>query len=132
VPEDVGADGKFRLKTSSGTVSYVLEMQADGYWPERLTNQVTGEREVQLNIELVKAPLATGIVIAPSGEQAAGATLVVCGLGEQAPMFHAGNFQVGQRSGGMASVVSDSQGRFRLPNKHAPEAVVVAHAQGFA
>ena len=35
VPEDAGADGTFRLKTSPGTVSYVLEVQADGYWPER-------------------------------------------------------------------------------------------------
>src|SRR4029434_10330449 len=35
-PEDVAPDGKFRLKTDSGTISYVLEVQADGYWPERL------------------------------------------------------------------------------------------------
>ena len=131
VPEDAGADGTFRLKTSPGTVSYVLEVQADGYWPERLTNQVTSEPEVDLHVGLVRAPLAAGIVLTPSGEAAAGATLVVCGHRESAQMNHAGKLVTGSRGSGAASTVSDAQGRFRLPNQHEPEAVVIGHAQGF-
>jgi hypothetical protein len=57
--------------------------------------------------------------------------LVVCGHDEQAQMTHPGKFEVGSRSrpGG---TVADAHGRFRLPPKHTPEVVVVAHAQGFA
>jgi hypothetical protein len=111
-------------------VSYILEAQADGYWPQRLTNQVTGESEVRLEIELMKAPLAGGIVVTPTGQPAARATLVVCGRNEQAQMDLPGRFQIGSRSS--ASTLADAQGHFRLPPKHAPEVVVVAQAEGFA
>lgn len=131
VAEDASRDGKFRLKTSPGTVKYILEVQADGYWPERLTNQVTGELEVKLHIELVPAPLVAGIVLTPTGEPAAGATLVVCGLQKLAQMNHPGKLVTGPRGSGTTSVVADAQGRFRLPNEHAPEVVVVAHPLGF-
>src|SRR5213078_1687701 len=93
-PEDVASDRKFRLKTSSGTISYVLEAQADGYGPERLTNQVIGAMDVHLNIELKKAPLSAGVVLTPVGEPAAGATLVVCGPREWAQMQQPGKLQI--------------------------------------
>ena len=130
LPEDADTHGKFRLKTSSGTVSYVLEAQADGYWPQRLTNQVTGEREVILHIELAKAAPAAGVVLTPAGEPAAGATLVVCGHHEFALMNQPGKLVTELRGSGLASAVADGQGRFRLPNKLRPEVVVVAHARG--
>lgn len=130
-PEDADPEGKFRFKTSSGTISYVLEIQADGYWPERLTNQASGPSNVQLNVELKKAPLHAGVVLTPLGEPAAGATLVVLGHQEWAQMNQPGKLQIGQHSSS-ASTTSDGLGQFRLPPKHAPEVVVVAHAQGFA
>ena len=130
-PEDAGSDGQFRLKTSSGTISYVLEAQADGYWPERLTNQVAGSSEVHLKIELKKAPLCAGVVLTPTGEPAAGATLAVCGPLEWAQMSQAGKIHIGERSG-VLGAITDTQGRFRLPPKYAAEVIVVAHAAGFA
>ncbi len=69
-----------RGSTSPGTVSYVLEVQADGYWPEHLTNQVTSEPEVDLHVGLVRAPLAAGIVLTPSGEAAQSAARAVRSL----------------------------------------------------
>ena len=130
-PEDVTSDGRFRLETSSGTISYMLEAQADGYWPERLTNQVTGATEVRLNIELKKAPLHAGVVTNPAKEPVPDATIVVCAAREWAQMDQPGKLQIGARAG-PAGTVSDGEGRFRLPPKYAPEFVVVAHAQGFA
>jgi hypothetical protein len=130
-PEDVAPDGNFRLKTSSGVFRYVLEVQADGYWPERLTNAVTATAEVRLNIELRKAPLHAGVVLTLAGEPAPGATLVVCGPGEWAQMSQPGKLQIGERAG-TAGTVSDAEGHFRLPPKYAPEVLVVAHTQGFA
>jgi hypothetical protein len=46
-------------------------------------------------------------------------------------MNHTGKLVTGARGSGAASTVADAQGRFRLPNKHEPEAVVIGHAQGF-
>jgi RNA polymerase sigma factor (sigma-70 family) len=129
-PEDVASDGRFRLKTSSGAIGYVLEAQADGYWPERLTNQVTGAAEVRLNIELKQAPLHGGVVFTPAGDSAGGATIVVCGPREWAQMNQPGKLHNGAHAV-TAGTVSDAEGRFRLPQKYAPEFVVVAHAQGF-
>jgi hypothetical protein len=127
----VAPDGKFRLKTDSGTISYVLEAQADGYWPERLTNQINGAAEVHINIELKKAPLYAGVVLTSAGELAAGATLAVCGPREWAQMNQAGKLHLGAHNSA-AGTVSDAEGRFRLPTKYAPEFVVAAHERGFA
>jgi hypothetical protein len=44
---------------------------------------------------------------------------------------HPGKLVTGSPGSGPASTLADAQGRFRLPNKHAPEVVVVAHAEGF-
>ena len=82
-----------------------MELGGDGYLSERLTNQVTGESEVRLNIQWAKAPLAAGIVISPSGEPAVGATLVVGGHGERVPIFRSGKLQFGQHTTGMAIVL---------------------------
>lgn len=130
-PEDATPDGRFRLRTSSGTISYVLEVQADGYWPERLTNQVTGEAEVRLNIELKKSPLYAGVILNPAGEAVAGASVAVSASDEWVQMNQPGKLHFGAHSG-TAGTVSDASGHFRLPPKHAPESVVVAHEQGFA
>ena len=46
---------------------------------------------MNLHIRLVRAPLAAGIVLTPSGESAAGATLVLCGHRESAQMNHSGS-----------------------------------------
>jgi hypothetical protein len=129
--EDVTPDGKFRLKTSSGTISYMLEAQANGYWPERLTNQVTSAEEIHLTVELKKAPLFGGVVLTPSGEPAAGATVAVCGVQEWAQMNQPGKLQTGAHSS-VAGTVSDAEGHFQLPPKYAAQSVVVAHTQGFA
>jgi len=130
-PEDAAADGRFRLKTNPGTISYVLEAQADGYWPERVTNKVTGVDGVQLNIELKKAPLCKGVVLTPAGQPAPGTRLVLCGPHEWALMDRPGKFQIGSPSS-LVSVVADEKGRFQLPPKYAAEAVVAAGADGFA
>jgi RNA polymerase sigma factor (sigma-70 family) len=135
VPEDADKDGTFRRKTFPGTVSYVLEAQAVGYFPERLTNQVAGDSGMDLHIELARAPLAAGIVLTPSGEPAASATLVVCEPHESAQMNQPGklgNGAIGSRGVSAAKDVADAQGRFRLSNRRAPEVVVVAHDQGFS
>src|SRR5262249_32627242 len=88
--EDVAADGQFRLKTASGDLSYVIEAQADGYTPERITNQVTSLPEVRLEIELKRAADIGGLVLTPTGESAAGATLQLCGHNENAMMHVSG------------------------------------------
>ncbi|MBI3415427.1 MAG: sigma-70 family RNA polymerase sigma factor [Verrucomicrobia bacterium] len=131
VPEDAPADGKFRLKTSSGTVSFVLEISAAGYWPQRFTNQVTSERALPLHVELVEAPIAAGVVLTPAGESAAGATLVVCGHDEFAQMSLPAKLVTDSRGSGAVTAIADAQGRFRLPTKLAPEVVVITHARGF-
>jgi RNA polymerase sigma factor (sigma-70 family) len=129
-PENAGADGQFRVRTSAGTISYALEAQADGYWPERLTNQVTGP-EVHLTIELKKAPPYAGVVLTPAGQPAARATVAVCGRDEWAQLNQTGQLQFSPHSS-VVGAVADAQGQFRLPPKYAPEMVVVAHAEGFA
>ena len=128
--ETAGDDGKFRLKTSSGTISYVVEGEAEGYWPTRLTNQVTGNSEVWLDIALTKAPAIGGTVFTPAGAPAAGATFVVCGPTDLAQMLRPGRFQIPANSR-VTGAVADDQGRFRLPAKHAPQTVVAAHPEGF-
>lgn len=129
-PEDTTPDGEFRFRTSPETLSYVLEGQADGYWPERVTNQVTGAGEIQINLELRKAPLSAGIVLTPSGDPAGGATLAICGQSEWAAMTEPGKLQIGAHSS-MPGVSADSAGRFQLPARNAPELVVIAHPAGF-
>ena len=130
-PENIEADGKFRLKTSSGTLSYVLEAKADGYWPKRLTNDVSGDAEIWLDLALAKAPLIAGTVSTPAGEPAGGATLVVrADLTDWARISHPGKFQVGANSS-TVGVLADSHGRFQLPAKQGAETVAVAHSEGF-
>jgi len=132
LPEDVAADGKFRLRTQPGTISYVLEVQADGYWAERLTNQVAGAAEARLHIELRKTPLYAGVVLTPAGEPVAGATLAVCGPNEWVQMNQPGKLNYPAHVW-TATTVSDARGRFRLSPKYASEFVVTAaHEQGFA
>jgi RNA polymerase sigma factor (sigma-70 family) len=128
--ETVGPDGKFRLRTSSGTLSYVLEAQAQGYWPLRLTNRVVGDGEIWLDLQLNKAPVVDRIVLTPLGKPAQGATVVVCGRDDRAYLNRLGRFQLDQY-GSTASALADAQGRFRLPSKHGPEAVFIAHPEGF-
>ncbi len=122
------ADGSFRLKTEPGTIRYALEAQADDYWPVRLTNEVTETSEIRLKMELTKAPLCSGVVLTPASEPAAGATLVVCSHDGWAQMSWPGKFQI---DAFYIGTVADAEGRFRLPPKHAPESVLIAHAQGF-
>jgi RNA polymerase sigma factor (sigma-70 family) len=130
-PENVEADGKFRIKTSSGTSSYVLEAKADGYWPKRLTNEVTGDGQLGLDMALAKAPLIAGTVLTPAGEPAAGATLVVRGgPTDRAQMNRPGKLNIDANSS-TVGVLADVQGRFRLPAKHGAEAVAIAHPEGF-
>ena len=129
-PETVGPDGKFRLKTSSGTLSYVLEAQADGYWPKRLTNQVRGDGEIWLDIALAKAPAIGGTIFTPAGGPAAGATLVICGRYQRAQMTRPGKFNVGPGAS-TTGALADESGSFHLPTKHDAEVVAVAHPEGF-
>ncbi len=97
--ENVRADGQFRLSTSAGTVSYILEAQGDGYSPKRVTNEVRGSQEIHVTMELIKAAPANGIVLTPSGEPAAGARLAVCGPDQwvQMPEGEA-SYQIGTQS----------------------------------
>jgi RNA polymerase sigma factor (sigma-70 family) len=99
-PQNALADGRFRFKTSSTTVRYILEAQAEGYAPTRLTNEVTGASDVEFTIKLKKAPLLAGIVLTPGGEPAAGATLAVCSPDERAQMTQPGKIQGCRRSQG--------------------------------
>jgi RNA polymerase sigma factor (sigma-70 family) len=129
-PENAGPDGKFRLRTSSGTLSYILEAQAGGYWPMRLTNQVTADSEIWLDMQLHKGPVIAGTVFTPAGEPAAGSTLVVCGRSDWAQLNVPGKFQVGPH-GAAGSTLADAQGKFRLPPRYGAEAVAIAHPEGF-
>ena len=131
LPEDAGPDGQFRIKTSAGTLRYVLEVQAPAYWPQRITNEVTGTRDVTLQFGLEKAPVIAGLVLTPMGEPAAGATLVVCGHHESAFLATPGRLVIDSFAGNQVSAVADLQGRFRLPSKRDSEVVVVAHSGGF-
>jgi RNA polymerase sigma factor (sigma-70 family) len=129
--EPVGPDGQFRRKTSPGTISYVLGVTADGYWPQSFTNEIRGEREARFAVELRRAPIAAGVVLTPSGEPAAGATLVVCTRYEAARMMRPGQLVTDDSGNGLVSTHADGAGRFRLPVGSAPEAVAIAHATGF-
>ncbi|MDB6036821.1 MAG: mecR1 2, partial [Verrucomicrobiales bacterium] len=129
--ESLSADGQFRLSTSAGTISYILEAQAEGYSPKRITNEVSGSAEIQVTMELIKADPAAGIVLKPSGEAAARATLAVCGLQERVQMHEEGKLQLGAHSQ-VTGVIADAQGHFKLPAKYAADFVVVAHPSGFA
>lgn len=129
--ENLPADGRFRLSTSAGTISYILEAQGDGYSPKRITNEVTGTAEVHITIELVKASPAAGVVLTPSGEPAAGATIAVCGPDQWVQMNKAAKLEIGSHSQA-SGTIADAQGHFKLPAKYAADRVVVAHPSGFA
>ena len=129
-PQNTESDGRFRIKTSSGRHGFILEAQAEAYAPERLTNDLNGATEVNLTIELKKAPLYAGIVLTPGGEPANGATLAVCGPNEWAVMLDDGKLQI-PRLDSVVYAHADAQGKFQLPPKHSPHALVAVHPQGF-
>jgi RNA polymerase sigma factor (sigma-70 family) len=129
--ENLPADGQFRLSTSAGTVSYILEAQGDGYSPERITNEVIGPGEIHVTLELMKAALVEGIVLTPSGEPADGARLAVGGPRQWVYMDDGGKLQIGSNRQ-TAGTIADAEGHFKLPTKNGAEFVVVAHPSGFA
>jgi hypothetical protein len=128
--ENLEADGQFRLSTSAGTFSFVLEAQADGYASKRITNEVSGAAEIHVILELIKTAPVEGSVLTPSREPAAGARLAVCGP-QWVGMSEGGKLNIGANGQAPGAIV-DAQGHFKLPTQYAADFVVAAHSSGFA
>ena len=53
----------------------MVEVEAEGYFPIRVTNSVTSSPEMAMNVEIKKASKLAGLVRSPEGEPVQGATV---------------------------------------------------------
>jgi hypothetical protein len=130
-------DGKFKhsfedpLLYGTANPGYMLRFEADGYAPMTSRAIRADESEVFLDIALRRAEDSTITVVQPDNRSAehadvglvfphAGLQLVPGGLSHQ-------NIQ-----NGAALLVTDTEGKFRLPSDENVASVIVAHRSGFA
>jgi hypothetical protein len=125
-----GADGKFSF-TINGDVRFnVLEIQSDGYWPVRLTNQEPFTAEIRPEVALKPATGVAGFVQLPSGAPAVGAAAILRTSSGSAYMRNPGNIEGKDALDNQTT--TDSDGHFAFQPRLDVRALIVAHKAGFA
>jgi len=124
-----GRDGKFSVTVYPGTISYVVEIRADGYQPARGTNVADGP--TQLDFALAKATPLSGVVVTPDGQPASGAVVMLNTDRVRATMRIGGHFQR-SRNDGASETASSADGTFVLQRRGNATAIVVSHPFGYA
>jgi len=105
-----------------------IGVEATGYETSGLRNVPTEKTEINIDFQLTKSPMITGVVRAPDGGPIAGAQV---GLGSPTQFFYlndgrltnAGIYTIGE---------TDASGRFSFPPRPEPFSIVVAHPLGYA
>jgi hypothetical protein len=124
-----GKDGKFYYRSESPRGGYRFRIEADGYRTadSELVASRGGNSNVQ--VQLFPGERVSSTVLLPSGEPAAGATVVV-GVARTQIQFQDGEFR------GDSSLAdrrtSDQSGKFSFPSQVGPYEVIAVHPLGSA
>jgi hypothetical protein len=133
--------GRFSFTTSGDLLEFIIEIQADGYLPARLTKKGPIKGDSEFSFELERAGPINGIVQLPKGTPVVGATVILSaeqarryGKGppsmEQVYMRVPGQFDLTRSQ--LTRVETDPVGRFSLRPKLGTQRILVAHKAGFA
>lgn len=135
-----GKEGRFSFTTSGAAAAYVLEIEADGYWPARIIVTEPLANDCQFAVELKRGAGVNGIVQWPDGTPVSGATVVLCTEQEKAiPDLSKSIIQraymklPGQLdlTRGSLRTESDIQGRFSFPPKLGIKRIIASHTGGY-
>jgi hypothetical protein len=123
------AEGKFSMKLDNAEQRYVVQVEADGYFPSISPPFTNEEEDMVIEFELRKGDGPSGIVLQPNGQPAAGAVLKILTKGGHASIRGVNIDSYGDRG---ATATTDAEGRFKL--KALPDAtgLVAIHEEGFA
>jgi RNA polymerase sigma factor (sigma-70 family) len=109
---------------------FVFKFEAEGYAPF-VTRQVSAtEREVRFDVSLNPASTTEVTVVLPDGGSADGVDIGLVASGTQLALVPGGFSHDNVRSGG-SLLLTDNQGRFRLPPDPTVRRVIAAGPQGF-
>jgi uncharacterized GH25 family protein len=121
-----GTAGAFSINLEDTVTGSVMEIQADGYWPVRLTNGVS-TTDTHLDVALKRGTGLAGTVQLPDGTPVARATVILCAMGS-AYMRLPGEFE----PNGSENMLTDSEGRFAFQPRLGVREILVSDKGGYA
>ena len=129
--QTTGKDGKFSFQTSGSAVSNLLEVRADGCWPEQSIRAGSITADGEFDFELKPAADIAGTVKLPDGTAAVGAVVMLCTQEAQPQMTLPAQFDL-THSSYMKRAETDATGRFSFKPQLGVEKIRVAHNAGYA
>jgi protocatechuate 3,4-dioxygenase beta subunit len=122
-----GKDGKFRFQMESACHKFCVRVDADGYRPLVSREIFPDEGGIDVTFELEKGEGPKGVVLAPDGTPAAGAT-VVLGNEEQAAQIYNGELQ----DFSVTKMTTGVDGEYSLPIVDGDYTLIALHESGWA
>ncbi len=129
-----GKDGQFTFTSPAAalTTNYQLETECKGYLPavSGILHVADGNQKLEFRLQK-SLRLASGVVLLPTGEPAANATVLLCTSQAGVTLEGAGRVAKGINTT-TYSTKTDRNGKFALPAVYAPEGLIAIHEDGFA
>ncbi|MDA1229628.1 MAG: M56 family metallopeptidase [Planctomycetota bacterium] len=122
------ADGIYRVASHREAPAHMLRIEADGYRNAVSRDIKMDEGTITIDFELQPAADVWSSVLTPSGVPAADAKIAIGIKGDRITIR---NGDIRDRETRATRIVSNQDGRFRVPDLDTPFHVVVIHAEGF-
>ncbi|OAI54099.1 hypothetical protein AYO47_03595 [Planctomyces sp. SCGC AG-212-M04] len=124
-----GKDGKFYFRSNYPRGSFRFRVEANGYLTSDSDPVAERGRNSNVQVQLLPGEGVNSAVLLPTGEPAAGATVVI-GVARTSMSFTDGEFNGHSSSADRRT--TDPAGKFSFPSQVGPFEVVAVHPFGFA
>ncbi len=128
-----GKDGDFALSipSKSSHPGYQIQIEKEGYLPAASASLLRRDGNQALRFELRKGAGPSGLVLLPSGEPAANATVLLCTSFAGVTLGGPAHVQTGLNTTTYRTQ-TDGTGRFSLAPAIDPQGLIIVHDQGYA
>ena len=137
----VGAEGKFAFNAPGSVLECIVEVQAKGYWPARITLDGPITNDSRLAFELKRGAPVIGSVRLSNGSPVVGAVVMLSALAahqdnvfptrlEEVWMKLAGQFDLSREEAARTS--TDANGAFSFEPRLGMQRILITHKSGFA